>query len=165
MTMVALKNAKRLVYASEASMHAHTYITQEKKRRSVSCPLKKVFFFLILRCHENEKPGEGSDMSNVEGGGGREEHTAIKTKKRGKKKREPTNADSKHVLKRPTSRAHMFIWLASDKARVPSFQSLQARLQASDVYMCIVRSTTKKTRIRIHMRRQNRVRRNLTCCS
>ena len=79
-------------------------------------------------------------------GKGREEHTAIKTKKGGKKKREPTNADSKHVLKRPTSRAHMFILLASDKARVPSFQSLQARLQASNVYMCIVRSTKKKKR-------------------
>ena len=33
MTMVALKNAERLVYASEASMHAHTYITQEKKKK------------------------------------------------------------------------------------------------------------------------------------
>ena len=74
MTMVALKNAERLVYASEASMHAHTYITQEKKKKEAFLvPSKKFsFFFLILRCHENEKPGEGSDMSNVEGGGGEE---------------------------------------------------------------------------------------------
>ena len=46
MTMVALKNAEPLVYASEASMHPHTNITQEKKKKEAFLvPSKKFSFF------------------------------------------------------------------------------------------------------------------------